>query len=182
MKLKIMMTTALISAAVSPLSYAFFCPTNFNNIDIGDSMAKVEQQCGAPGNKEIKDPPDTKPQQWSYFLQPQPTGQVPTNAQGTLKTSFAFDGDGRVVNISVNGIGVSSISTCRQPISMGSTRDAVKDACGEPILITKQNQSESAQAAPDAPIDLNKKQVEFTYSGTPPVTLVFLNGRLAEKR
>ncbi len=28
--------------------FAFFCPNNFNDISIGDPIAKVEQLCGKP--------------------------------------------------------------------------------------------------------------------------------------
>lgn len=181
MKCKIMITTALISVAASTLSYAFYCPTNFNDIQIGDSFATVEKKCGPPATKDIKDAPDNQPQEWSYFLSPQDSYQVPTKAQGTLKTTIAFDGNQKVINISVNNIGVASFRNCGRPISLGETRDTVEAACGKPTLISKANQGAPAPA-PNAPVDLTKKQVEYIYNSTPPITLIFLNGVLAEKR
>ena len=37
------------------LSYAFFCPSNFNQINIrGDSIEQVQQTCGNPDEKKQK--------------------------------------------------------------------------------------------------------------------------------
>ena len=94
-------------------------------------------------------------------------------AQGTLKTSFTFDANGKAVNISVNGIGVGATTICGNNLQLGDTRDTVKAACGTPTLINKQT------ASPEKP---SIKVVEFTYKSTPPVTLIFENGKLKEKK
>src|SRR5579883_3046155 len=44
--------TVLFSAFIPTLSLAFFCPTNFSQIDFGATLAQVEQICGSQINKK----------------------------------------------------------------------------------------------------------------------------------
>lgn len=174
-----LISAVLFSSLCSTVSYSMFCPGNFNVINIGDSIATVEKLCGPPTSKEVADAPDNQPQEWSYYLQDRTSNlMVPTKAQGTLKTTIAFDADGNVINISVNGIGVSTTNNCGQTISMGMNRDTVENACGKPSLITKQNQNQPAP--PSDPKDMSNKKVTYTYTTTPPVKLVFIRGTLSE--
>ncbi len=176
-----LLSAVLFTTVFSTSSYSMFCPGNFNVINVGDSIATVEKLCGPPAKKEVKDAPDNQPQEWSYYLQDRTSNlMIPTKAQGTLKTTIAFDADGNVINISVNGIGVSSTNNCGQPISMGMNRDAVENACGKPSLITKQNQNQQP-AAPADPNDMSNKTVTYTYTTTPPAKLVFVRGVLSEQ-
>jgi len=169
----------LVTAIYSSASFAFFCPKNFNQINIGDSLATVQQLCGAADAKNVKDAPDNSPQEWNYFMKQQgPTGMA-NAAQGTLKTSFAFDGNGKLVNISINGIGVGSTSNCGSPISLGDSRESVQASCGKPGFINKENQPSSTSSKPD---DETNKLVELTYTSSPPVTLIFEGGKLTGKR
>jgi hypothetical protein len=171
----------MISSLCTTISYGMFCPGNFNIINSGDSIAAVEKLCGAPASKDVKDAPDNSPQEWSYFLQGKSDLMVPTRAQGTLKTTVAFDSNGKVINISVNGVGVSATSNCGRQVSMGMDRDSVESSCGRPSLITKQNQGAQQTSSTD-PNDMTNKMVTYTYTnGAAPVKLVFVGGKLTEQ-
>lgn len=160
------------------ISLAFFCPTNFNQIDFGLTPDQVMQTCGKPDDKkEFTKANENIPQEWSYFV-PQ-TLLLKNNtqqAQGTYKMTVAFNEQGNVINISINGIGVGSTPLCNG-VQLGDTKDRVKASCGEPGFITK-------QAAPNNPTDQqDTKILEFTYSSVnPPITLIFENGKLADKK
>lgn len=96
----------------SSLSYAFFCPTNFNQIDYGNTMDQVSQQCGKPDSQDTKDVTQEGPQEWSYFVPQTVSTTALSPMQGTLKTQITFDASGSAINISVNGIGVGSTTIC----------------------------------------------------------------------
>jgi hypothetical protein len=166
-----LVTTSLYTAS----SYAFFCPTNFNQINIGDSIQTVEQQCGAPAKTEKADAPDNQPQEWNYYLQqPMNVNTMPQaeQAMGSIKTSFAFDGEGKLINITVNGVGVAGTTACGSKISLGDSRKSVESSCGKPSIISKQSSTGTPNVV--------EKQIENTYSSSPPVTLIFRDGKLAE--
>lgn len=159
------------------LSYAFFCPGNFSQIDYGMTIAQVGQICGAPAkqNKFTKTL-DNKPQEWTYYI-PQTVSVNPfQQTVGTMKTSFAFDANGQAVNISVNGIGVGATTICGITIQLGTTREQVQQACGNPSFINRQNAPGTAVLGqvPDDVVNV----VEYQYNSNPPVTLVFENGIL----
>lgn len=186
MKWKFIAVTLAVNSILATPSFAFFCPSNFNDINIGDPISKVIELCGQPDSKVVKDAPDKQPQEWSYYMANQPNQlQIPTAAQGTLKTTIAFDAEGKVMNISVNNIGVATTNKCGTQVSLGDTREQVESACGKPTLISKQNQNEPPVPPPPAgvkPEDLPNKQVEFTYNSTPAMTLIFIDGRLTERQ
>lgn len=152
-------------------SFAFLCPNNFNQIDFGNSVQQVEQQCGKADKQSTKEVAEEGPQEWNYYV-PQ-TVLLNNNqpASGTLKTTVTFDQAGKAINISVNGIGVGNSTICGSGIQLGNTREMIKAACGDPNTITKDTSSDNAQ----------KKQTitELTYGST---ILVFKNGLLAEKK
>ena len=179
MNMKLIVSILISTSFLSSSCHAFFCPNNFNQIDYGDSIAQVEQQCGKADSTAEAEAPDNSPQEWTYYLQQSNSvNNMPQaqQAEGSLKTSFAFDSQGKLVSISVNGIGVASTSNCGSPVSIGDSRKSVESTCGKPTFVNKQAPSSSSQGA-----DKNK-QVEMTYKGSPAVTLVFRDGRLAEKR
>lgn len=175
------LSTLLIGAFYTSTSYSMLCPGNFNVINVGDPIATVEKLCGKPDSKEVADAPDNEPQEWSYYLNDKNNNlQIHTNAQGgTLKTTIAFDGDGKIINISVNGVGVASTNGCGQQIAMGMDRKTVENSCGRPSQITKQNQG-AQPAAPADPNDMSNKMVTYIYNTTPPGKLVFIRGKLSE--
>lgn len=155
-------------------AYAFFCPTNFNQIDYGNSIEEVIQQCGKPDNEKGSLESNDKiiPQEWNYFIYQTVATTNLSPVQGTLKTSITFDENDKAINISVNGIGVGSTTICNQPIQLGDSKETVKAACGEPSFINRQ------QNANVPPIVVSR----FFYNTNPPATLIFENGRLKEKQ
>lgn len=173
MKFKIILSTiALVS---SSSCFAFFCPTNFSQIDFGNSLDQVKQLCGNPDKETSIEKEPKTPQEWTYFI-PQTVSSETSNAmQGTLKTSVTFDKDGNAINISVNGIGVGSSTICGNNIQLGDTQESIKSACGKPSFINKQE-------ADNASEQQKVKVTELLYNANPPVTLVFENGVLKGKK
>ncbi|MBX3709390.1 MAG: DUF2845 domain-containing protein [Gammaproteobacteria bacterium] len=171
-----------IALAIFPnVSAAFFCPSNFNQIDFGMTPDEVTQTCGKPDEqKESTKENENIPQEWSYYIQQTVSiGGSNSNPQGTLKTTITFDDTGKAINISVNGIGVGASSICGSNIQLGDTRDKVKSACGDPAAVSKLSSTLSGTSAQQEPI----KVLEFHYSsGTPPTVLIFENGKLTDKQ
>src|SRR3990167_5597759 len=119
----------LLSLFMPTISFAMFCPTNFNLIDIGDTIEKVDQACGPPDSKETKETDKNVPQEWSYYI-PQTVGTGTSYQQeGTLKTTITFDDKGKAINISVNGIGVGASTICGKSIQLGDTRESIQATC-----------------------------------------------------
>jgi hypothetical protein len=152
-------------AIFSTNAFAMFCPTNFNNINIGDSMDQVQQACGKPDSENKKEIlPQGLPQEWGFY-------KSPPGAPATLKVTVALDKD-KVVNISVNGASMISTSICGSTISVGDSASSIKSACGKPSYI---NEGEEMQHATE-----NKTKVtELKYGST---TLVFENGKLKTRK
>jgi hypothetical protein len=151
--------------------FAWFCPTNFNQIQMDDTIATVQQQCGKPDEeKTIKEKPvDTGPQEWGYYVQQSPRN--PTS----MKLTVVFT-EGKAINISVNGAGISTTNLCSHPIKTTDSMETVKNACGAPMFINKGQES------------LDKKEpaaneiTEYKYnSANPPTTLIFENGKLKSR-
>lgn len=179
---------------LSPLSFAFFCPTNFNQIEFGMTVAQVTSICGKPISQTTSTQPNENvPQEWNYFV-PQTNSTLSVNkVSGSMKTSFTFDATGKLMNISVNGFSVGNTNICGgRNIQIGATRDMVKAACGAPGLINRQSADASASMNPSAtsaggavatmPPSSDKIQVtQILYNANPPVTLVFENGVLTSK-
>lgn len=164
----------ILSFSVSTLCFAFFCPTNFTQIEYGATIAEVTAQCGKPNKIETKDIKKVGPQEWNYFI-PQTVATDALNPmQGTVKTQITFDSTGKIVNISVNGIGVGATSICGQNIELGYNKETVKKICGRPSFINSQNAGNLNSQKKD-------KMTIFTYQSTPPIKLTFINGILTKK-
>jgi len=155
---------------LSPLSHAFFCPNNFSQIEMGDTIDKVTATCGKPDKEVTKDMEPVVPQEWSYYIPQTVASDTMEQQSGTLKTSVTFDKDGKAINISVNGLGVGSSTICGAPIQLGSTMDQIKAACGEPSFVNKQQPATSS-----APTQPKSKQTQFMYGTS---TLIFTDGVL----
>ena len=168
MSIKRMLMTLII--LVPSLSFGFFCPGNFQQINFGDTVDLVKQKCGEPAKEESEEVKPAVPQEWNYFVKQTVGDRGLTPTQGTLKTQFAFDASGRAINISVNGIGVGGTDICGKPIKLGDSREKIKSACGDPVLITEQTRQ-------GATAEKNIKTKLF-YESTPPQTLIFENGIL----
>lgn len=169
----------LLFLATPIKSFAFFCPTNFNQIDFGATIDQVMTQCGKPDQQmttEVK--PEAKgPQEWDYYIAQTVSMNTVMQGQGTLKTSFTFDKDDKLINISVNGLGVGATTICGNNVQLGDSRDMVKAACGTPTFVMKQSKDENA----NAPAVMPDKMTQFNYNSTPPVKLIFKNGVLEKK-
>lgn len=168
----------LVLSLTPTLSFAFFCPTNFSQIDFGNTMDEVIKTCGKPDQQEeTKQENENVPQEWSYFVPQTVTNSSLTPMQGTLKTQITFDAQGKVINISVNGIGVGGTQICGNSIQLGDTRDNVKAACGKPSFINKQTAPTDNSAPPP-----DIKITTFIYNVNPPIKLIFQNGVLKDKQ
>ncbi|OGT37291.1 MAG: hypothetical protein A3F12_05640 [Gammaproteobacteria bacterium RIFCSPHIGHO2_12_FULL_38_14] len=164
----------IISICLFPiLTYAIKCPTNFNQINVGNTPEQVEKQCGKADKQETKEVKPKAPQEWNYFVNKSFATSNATAQQSTIKVQVVFDADGKVINISVNGLGTGSTTLCGSEIKNGMTEDAIKSACGDPTFINKQQAGEGKPAT---------KVLEWTYNTRPPVKLIFENGEFKEKQ
>jgi hypothetical protein len=174
MKFKKIFLLTACAAMITP-SYAMFCPGNFNEINMGDTIANVTAQCGPPTAQKASDSTADQPQEWTYYLTQASTD--PTQPQAaTLRTTIFFQKD-KVTNMTVNGIGLSSTQICAgQTVQVGDSPETVKAACGAPALVNV------AKAPPGSAADTTKTTT-YTYStNTGNVELVFVNGVLKERK
>jgi hypothetical protein len=148
---------------------AMFCPSGFNQINMGDTIAQVQQACGMPASTTTSDSSEDKPQEWTYYVKEQPTDQT------TLRMTVAFT-TGAVTNMSVNGIGVSNTQICGgNTVQTGDSQKSVKNACGEPAFIAQSN-------LPSAAGDVVKVS-QLTYNtSSQPVVLEFKDGKLSSRK
>jgi hypothetical protein len=157
--------TAVAALAATP-AFAMLCPNNFNEITVGQTMEQIKQQCGPPDSEKSSDSKSDLPQEWNYYVQVSPTDQA------TLKTTIAFN-KGKVTNMSVNGIGVSTTAICGgNNISVGDTEDSIKTACGKPAFINQGNVNGGTPT----------KVTDLTYGGTQAVVLEFEDGVFTGKK
>ncbi len=157
-------------------AFALFCPNNFNQINIGDSIAQVEAQCGKPeGQKKTTEEPNV-PQEWNYYVSPSMHGYgapgMPGGQQASLKMSVAFMG-GKVINITVNGMSLASTTICGGSLSTGDSMESAKKTCGDPVYINK-----TSKAGDVKPVEITT----FKYNTSPAITLIFENGVLKERK
>ena len=91
------------------------------------------------------------------------------NQDASFKMAVTFNED-KVINITVNGMGLATTTACGSSISVGDTSDVVKKICGEPAFINKSDQKSTAKS---------NEETEFKYGTS---TLLFLNGKLQEMK
>jgi hypothetical protein len=171
------LTWALALSFIIPnVSFALFCPKNFNVIQIGDSIDSVTAQCGKPDTETKKEVEKQGPQEWTYFMPQTVATNTSYQTTGTLKVSIAFDKNDKAININVNGIGVGESTICGLPINLDNSREQIKKACGKPAVVTKSSDDDSSTG--------NDKDVlvEYQYLSSPPVVLMFKNGVLTGSR
>lgn len=143
---------------------AFFCPNNFQDIQIGESQDSVLQKCGKPDSQKEIAPANNGPQEWIFNI-------TTAAGQGSLRMSVMIQ-DNKVLNIFANGMSMPSTSICGTAVSVGTTADQLKAACGMPTLINKG--TPSANSPPP--------MVEMLYNSRPPITLIFEDGKLKERK
>lgn len=166
----------ILALFIPSLSFAFYCPTNFIQIDYGMTPDQVKAACGNPDKENTKDAEPKTPQEWTYMIPSPVSNQAMALVQGTLKATVAFDKDGKVINIQANGIGVGSSGMCGSNIKLGDSIETVKAACGKPAYLTK------AQLPPSEGGDKQDNKVTtFIYNSNPPVKLIFEGGKLTKR-
>lgn len=169
---------AYSSLLLPQLTWAFFCPNNFKQIDFGQTPEQVIAQCGKPDKKTETTEQSEGAQEWSYFIPQRVSNNTFQPQQGTLRTQVTFDSQNKAVSISVNGLGVGASTICGGQIQLGDSRETVKNACGEPSFVNKQNANPNTLGATPPP----KKVVQFIYNSNPPVTIIFVNGKLESRQ
>jgi hypothetical protein len=182
----------IIMLFLSSTSFALFCPANFSQINIGDTIDQVIKTCGNPSSNSSHQKITVLSEQWTYYV------KTNFNSFATSKMIIIFSNN-KVINISIetnNSINsnvyqvgnqpvlnvaynnnqassVASTSACGSPISIGDGPQKVANICGKPAFI-KQNKSPLTE---NTPIEIT----ELKYSGITPTTLVFENGVLKER-
>ena len=142
---------------------AFFCPGNFQQIQLGDTLDSVLQKCGQPASREEIAAPDTGPQEWIY--------NIMVAGQGSLRMSVMLKDD-KILNIVANSMSLPSTDICGKAVSVGDTADTLKATCGDPMMVNKGTVTDSSKPQP---------LVVLHYSTNPPETLTFDHGKLAKR-
>lgn len=167
--MKKIMTLLAVSSLFSSTSFAMFCPNGFNSINIGDTSDQVQAQCGKPDSIKSHESKKNLPQEWNYYV------NMVKGQQGSIKMVIAFK-DNKVINMSVNGVGLTNTSICGGvPITLNQTQEQIKKACGDPVYVNESKGGESSAAKPDI-------VSEYLYNSNPPITLIFMNGKLTGRR
>src|SRR5579862_3341206 len=158
---------------ISTGAFAEFCPcpSSFNLIQIGDSLAQVNQVCCKPSAPPtIYKAEIPVPEKWTYNIVPPPN---PGNAtQASVEMLVTFDSTRKVTNITVNAQSLTTTNCSKTPvvsfdvnqpnaIKIGDTQETVKAACGDPLFKQKGEPQGGSQSAPTI--------TEQSYAGPPPV-------------
>lgn len=160
----------LVLVIISNPAFAMFCPNGFNQMNIGDTIDQVVQQCGNPDFKKTTKKEPSQPQEWNYYVKLNPKQTT------SVKMSVAFDAKESVVNITTNSQSLIDTTFCGGRIAIGDSMETVKAACGTPAFINENKPSSSQTPNPNA-IEIT----QFKYNTTPPVVLIFENGKLKER-
>lgn len=166
--MKIRRLVLLTSLFYASQSFAIFCPTNVNQIDVGNTLEQVTAQCGAPDKVKSSKTKGDQPQTWDYYVRMDPT------LPGTLKMEINFVHN-KAVNMSVNGAGLTSTSICGGTINFGDSMEQIKSVCGEPANVSVSN-------PPNAPEVKETENLIATYNGPPVTLLIFEDGKLKERK
>jgi len=164
---------------ISSASFAWMCPTTFNQISPGDTIDQVIRQCGEPTSKDTVEKFPSVPQKWEYYVAvsqpyqatytPSPSSNSPNFA--TIKMSVTFVND-KVINITVQDQSLANSTLCGLAINTGDSTKRVEQACGKPVFIQKQDN-------PNAKPNLI---TQFKYNAGAPNILIFENGRLKNRK
>lgn len=192
MKNKSLVCRSLLSILFFPTAsaFAFFCPTNFNSVLPGDSLSAVQQACGAPTSQRTYAAQENTAQEWSYF--------IPGKGQDVTKLAFLIK-DNKVLNITVTSADSTcqmnlqnntSINMCPEGsqieknvsytdlcgptvINLGSSVNQVQTACGNAAFVKTYAQPSQTPG---------KQITEYYYDSNPPVTFLFEDGRLTDRK
>lgn len=169
---------SLLISIYSTSGFAMFCPSNFNQINIGDTLQQVEAQCGKPLTSVTTKSTANLPQEWTYYATlPSVPPVAPNASQGTMKVTFAFVNN-KLTNITSNGLGVGATTICNNVnLQLGNSTEDVEKACGKAAIVTQTNLQNAAAATPPP-----TETTTWTYDSTPAVTLIFVDGKLKERK
>ncbi len=175
-------------------AFAIFCPTNFSNINFGDTIEQIQQVCGNPNSVNQYKKNLATNQVWEYYI------KAPGFDQNMAKMSVLFRDD-QVMNIHIrydpyaraqiclitqnkdvrilpafctnpaDNQNVASTDICGTSIQVGNNTQSVELACGQPA-VTKNVPGTENQSI---------YVTEFHYNGPPRVTLIFENGKLSDR-
>lgn len=192
MKMKSLLRFSLLFCAANP-AFAFFCPTNFSQIELGNSVQQVIQACGTPTTQNTVIKSVYRSQEWVYYVKTSPFSQntsklnvvllndqvvnitITENAQNCQPM---FPGDSSDPKTKVVCIptttqetkSIGSTNACGPMIRLGSTADQVQAACGQAAFVNHGQQA-----------DAQITYTELFYRGTPDVSLIFENGVLKNR-
>lgn len=188
---KLILGIALLSFT-TPI-FAIFCPSNFSQIEMGDTIQQVIQTCGNPASQNTYVKSVYRSQEWVYYVK---TSPFSTN---TARLNVVLLND-QVVNITLTDNSkicqpvlptenpeaqpnvvcipsttqetksVGSTSACGPVISVGSSADQVQAACGQAAFVNHGQQA-----------DAQITYTELLYNGPPPTSLIFENGVLKNR-
>ena len=166
MKLRLLLLTTCLF--YSTANFAMFCPNGLNQVDIGDTIDQVTHMCGAPTSQKSFKSSIDEPQEWTYYI------KMVKGQNGSIKMVIAFK-DNKVINMSVNGIGLTNTTICNgKTTTLNTTQDQVKAACGDPAYIDKPDEAEYEKK--------KDNMTSFTYEGTSSITLLFKDGKLQKQQ
>lgn len=181
---------------------AYYCSTGAGNgyINLGDTIAQVQQACGAPTQtqqSEVRQQQTSKVEYWLYqnneaqashqspvATLSQPVGDQPT--LGNLQVSTQSQGPNvvfKVENKTISGISRDGINTniysaCSSgtSVQVGGSIEQLIASCGQPSFINTQDSNTSVSVTPTM-------VTTWTYDlggYTAPLVLQFTDGKLVK--
>src|SRR5688572_4299371 len=162
---------SLLLYVFSSSAFAIFCPTNFNEIQVGDTLTTVINRCGKPTSQKSYVSRENLPQEWNYYVRMSPDDQA------TIKMTVAFV-DNKATNMNVNGVGLTNTQICNEKtVQIGDSQESVEKACGKPAYVMEGNRPQDLAA------DAGTPMMDLVYSGSgTPTTLVFEAGKFKERK
>ena len=169
---------------ISQSAFAYYCSTQAGQgyINVGDSMAQVQQACGNATNAQTQDTANKEFKTTEYWMYS--NAKVANSVSyGTFKTQtnvtqeaspavFQIE-NGIVTGITDNGSNVQSVKTCGPAIKVGDSSKNVLSSCGNPTSTNMQNK----------PSDKKNKITTWTYDQgqfSQPLVLEFTDGKLSK--
>ena len=154
----------------------FFCQESNQYVNLGDSIATVKAECGAPSASSIEPyrmEKTRKVNQWIYNYQPNSVirfGKI--NAKkGSLTINFI---NNKIVQIFVHGKAVSSTHFCSEnmAIHLGDTNLTVYQLCNNPTI--RQQKKEILSSTKVEKVTWRYQTNEYIK----PTTMIFIDGKL----
>ncbi len=166
--IQISLTIFILSAPLQSSAELFMCPNTYKYIETGDSIAKVQQQCGAPTSKVTRDQQVKKKVNVEHLFYHTGNGYRNLSVTATVTVK-----DGKVTSINLGSANTQGSDFCEGgPIAVGDSAIAVQNNCGTPAFTNRSTSMESRGY---------KKVTQWLYdfgNNQPNLTLQFVNGQL----